>query len=591
LSQQYSELDGYTLVFLNPSENTIPYFHTYDWASTDSDTGKRFLQEGMMGFGGLDRLYFIDLSAGPWAYPYQEFGEELFGQFHENKFTVKIQQEYNDLIVTYVNDAARLLFTPSYLFEPTYNTEYSLHVFIIDQSAGRSFANIAAQYVAESKVEEAMLNILPYAEWEIIVESSGFDYLPRDLQRAMINAMEFKLGEVVLIKSEKLIPEIDKFVKSEISTDVRTEDRRVSLPVIIFVTDPETYINDYGVIGEAFSDPADETRPCCVVIALDKKSLTEVGAGLTSVVVHEVSHLLGLMHPHDGLDEYGGIIQNWFFDWSLTPLTYSAPVMLGCGLTLTYPCGMVDVEYSAFNFDTLDRAIVLDLLRLTQRNVYEALIKVEELGYGSSELPENVGNSLSTTQDHFGKAKDNFIALNYFDTENSPINLFDAEKHTLDYFTGDYEPIDAVSFAFAALVSSNELFSIVNTLPAFVKEPTPEQPIGEPTEPEPVGGDISVAVKTKKKVTLVSVKNNGDEEIFGIKIKTDEGQIKFVKARGWERDRIDKSTVVVQTDDKPVRPRQSLILMLVADSTQSFEWSVLDVYGRVIANGIALPRS
>ena len=105
-------------------------------------------------------------------------------------------------------------------------------------------------------------------------------------------------------------------------------------------------------------------------------------------------------------------------------------------------------------------------------------------------------------------------------------------------------------------------------------------------------GDISVAMKHKKKLTLVSVKNNGDEEIFGIQLKIDDGKIRYVKARGWDRDRIDQNTVLVQTTDRPIKPGKSLICLLIVDNkTSSFEWKVLDNANNLMTTGDVTPRS
>ncbi|MFQ5969316.1 MAG: hypothetical protein ACE5J2_02320 [Nitrososphaerales archaeon] len=104
--------------------------------------------------------------------------------------------------------------------------------------------------------------------------------------------------------------------------------------------------------------------------------------------------------------------------------------------------------------------------------------------------------------------------------------------------------------------------------------------------------DISVAMKHKKKVSLVAVKNNGDEGIFGIQMKMDDGKIRFVKARGWDRDRIDQSTVIVQTEDKPIKPGKSLIMIMIVDNrTSSYEWTALDSVGNLMAKGDVTPRS
>ncbi len=97
---------------------------------------------------------------------------------------------------------------------------------------------------------------------------------------------------------------------------------------------------------------------------------------------------------------------------------------------------------------------------------------------------------------------------------------------------------------------------------------------------------ISVAIKQKKKVTLVAVKNDDDEPVFGFKIKIMEGNIKFAKARSWDRDRIDQNTVIVKTNDKPIDRGRSMIIILVTDNPNaSYEWAALDKNNNEIARG------
>lgn len=97
---------------------------------------------------------------------------------------------------------------------------------------------------------------------------------------------------------------------------------------------------------------------------------------------------------------------------------------------------------------------------------------------------------------------------------------------------------------------------------------------------------VSVAMKHKKKVTLAAVKNNGDEEIFGVQMKIDDGKITFADAKGWERSRIDQSSVIVKTGDRPIMPGKSLIMILRVDNrTSSFEWTVFDAAGNIMAKG------
>jgi|GEM_PF-6486399 len=97
---------------------------------------------------------------------------------------------------------------------------------------------------------------------------------------------------------------------------------------------------------------------------------------------------------------------------------------------------------------------------------------------------------------------------------------------------------------------------------------------------------VSINIKQKKKATLLAIKNSGDESIYGVKIKIDNGNIKFVKARGWDSDSVDQNTMLIKTNGRPILPNRSLIILLIKDnSNSSLEWFVFDKNDRQISNG------
>jgi len=99
--------------------------------------------------------------------------------------------------------------------------------------------------------------------------------------------------------------------------------------------------------------------------------------------------------------------------------------------------------------------------------------------------------------------------------------------------------------------------------------------------------NVSVNIKQTKKLTLIAVKDNENVPIYGLQLKMKDGEIKFVKARGWDRHRIDQSTVVVSTQDNPLTPDVRLIVLLLSTNpSSSIEWSVLDKNGSLLGNGI-----
>lgn len=88
---------------------------------------------------------------------------------------------------------------------------------------------------------------------------------------------------------------------------------------------------------------------------------------------------------------------------------------------------------------------------------------------------------------------------------------------------------------------------------------------------------ISVAMKHTKNVTLVAVKNNGDEPIYGFMIKFTEGSIKFAKAKGWDRQRVDTNGIMLRTDDKPITSGMTLLVILIVDNKNSgLEWVAIN---------------
>ena len=89
----------------------------------------------------------------------------------------------------------------------------------------------------------------------------------------------------------------------------------------------------------------------------------------------------------------------------------------------------------------------------------------------------------------------------------------------------------------------------------------------------------------QKKLTSVTVKNDSDESVFGFQISVDDGKVRFVKIKGWDRDRIDLSKVMVSTNDKPIITGGSLVISLVIDNPNAE--LELSAFGR---NGIEIGR-
>ncbi|HLE34804.1 MAG TPA: hypothetical protein VI698_02835, partial [Nitrososphaerales archaeon] len=447
-----------------------------------------------------------------------------------------------------------------------------------------------------------MKSLVPYSEWKSKIEGKSFDWLPRELGRTIIRSMSFDSDrgiDTISINSATLPVELDKWKKSNLTPQQAEElekekETTIYLPVIILVLDAYAYVDD-GALGIALPDVNDPSVACCVIMATDKNTLVDFDVGLTSITVHEVAHLLGLMHPHDGYREdlKDGWLQNWFFDWSSTPMTYAGPIGYGCGewdeneygMLSPKECGMSISNFNQFNYDAVDRGLTLYLLRQSFENIRKTLEILETKDYRHS-LPSNIETALFSIDHDIETVKEQFLKMNYFDRSGS------LNKNN----------VSALDLGLQVLTNSQLLLRQSEELESFVQkqeEPEPPAPVIEP-EPSPAlseqldeqsTGDVSIAMKLKKKSALLAVKNAGDTEVFSVEIKASDGNIRYVKAKGWDREKVDASTVMIKTSDRPLMEGKSLIVILIIDNRGSgIEWKAFDAEATVLSSGALIPK-
>ncbi|MFY3739587.1 MAG: hypothetical protein HMLIMOIP_000006 [Candidatus Nitrosomirales archaeon] len=533
--------DGYTIYFLKPSGQQLGYLHTYGALTRDPDTNREFVQEGLMGFGGKHRFYFIDLTAGPWYYPFIPIAENrVLAEYHKNIYDIDNDEEYYDLIGNYVNDAIALLFTPSYLYSPMYKLNYKMQVFLIDMTSGRALYDVATTYLKPEVIEEAFVKLIPYAQWNSEITGESFDSLPRELQHAILNSVTFqKIGtsDTALVKSSDLAVELRKWLQKTLTEEelqLAEEEAKetVFVPIVLFVFDTPAYVDRVPVVGTAIPDPEHKTAPCCAIVAVDKHSLLDFGTGLSTLAVHEMGHVIGLRHPHDGYSESKNEFNNWFFDWSYTPMSYASPGILGCGLPAER-CGLVITEFGAFNLDAIDRGLVLSLLHQTKRDLNNSTLQLQEKGYDKSSFPQDVVSKLSSINDDLQKSKEFFTDMNYFnftsfgEMENSGImdDAFDFAQRASMHSRSLLEQVTNLP---RNMNQSGLLGNVLNISgPLFIDENNVTSSIHEISEPVVIESEVTSKLDQKINFTVITqiMDSNGytvSLELLDFTISTDQ---------------------------------------------------------------------
>ncbi|MFQ5920922.1 MAG: hypothetical protein ACE5JV_02775, partial [Nitrososphaerales archaeon] len=73
--------------------------------------------------------------------------------------------------------------------------------------------------------------------------------------------------------------------------------------------------------------------------------------------------------------------------------------------------------------------------------------------------------------------------------------------------------------------------------------------------------------------------------------KLTDGDVRFVKAKGWDRQKIDRSTVMIEADDRPLNKGRNMIVLLILESKASdLEWKAFDAERNLVSSGTAVAK-
>jgi len=185
------------------------------------------------------------------------------------------------------------------------------------------------------------------------------------------------------------------------------------------------YIDNYGAVGLAAAHPDDETQPCCALGLWNDNAVWYDKVGLTDLVIHEVGHIIGLMHPFQGYDTEYEIFGNNYFDWNSSPMGYHLPPN-GCGIWYWFyvdkPCGNADAHFTYFEIDAISKGRATYLIKSAENNIYRTILELEKSGTDPVNIPEDVKSDIQNIEAKIRQAKSAF-KLNNLYLENGAIAI------------------------------------------------------------------------------------------------------------------------------------------------------------------------
>lgn len=328
---------GYTFVFANltsvPSitesqletENPMsatPHYYTTQYADKDLDYKIRY-RDFTVGWGGGNRLWYLDLAAGPefWTWTAPESVPHIPMQLAIDLYRLDVRSSYGKQWLTqflsdYLSTAVMNLAVPVFTYQPVYSQRYRLVYNIIDNRTEKEKAIMPIESTFHPElVKQAFSDLLPYSEIQVETHFLSAQQVP-GLQAALIESTvtpPSDLGIGRYVDARPVYRYLQEHLSDYVGT-VRTDSTEVTVPVFMFAFNAGIYfgytyewyvatmkVDDLGnFLGESLGD--------LVLIGLTQSDFHRgdfvsppqpgTGIGFTQAAIHEAGHSVGLMHPH-----------------------------------------------------------------------------------------------------------------------------------------------------------------------------------------------------------------------------------------------------------------------------------------------------
>jgi hypothetical protein len=334
----FDQYVGYWNNMSRKPEPSIPHYYSITYE--DLDLGYRLSKRDFMtAWIGTRRFGYLDLSAGPtywspWDLPLQVVLEDIGVSLH----TAYGKKWFTEYLADYIQEFVRNFAAPQFVYDPVFTAKYRFIIQILDDrtSEEKTAAPITST-VNASLIKNAFEDIAPYTATEIDLsfkETSEYPEL-QNLIDAHYKYMDSWTYKYVLYEPQKIgsvdLRPIYKYLQDNLAKFAvnltRSEDE-VTIPVFAFAFSEETY---FTYSYKWFVDQRDPETNSLWGVALDDMVIighcqfdfergkhvspaqSGKGYGFSQTIIHELGHMIGLMHPH----QYGSL-----GDFSASAMSY-----------------------------------------------------------------------------------------------------------------------------------------------------------------------------------------------------------------------------------------------------------------------------
>lgn len=318
LSRQLPSVTSAQFQTLGTKHPAILTPHFYNKTFADHDLGIKLNRRYMTAWGGHERFFFIDLSAGP-----GEGAEQLPLQLAA--WTNKIERGtpywpswLTQYLSDYITGAVYNIFAPDFVYPLNYAQTYQVKVFVIDN---RTIQQPEIKSTVDTTEIQSQLNsLLPFAKVNVDVNFYKLKDNPGLFNVVNSARSPSQVGIFPIVDARPVYNWLSANGQSHISdfTQITRNSKTYDIPVFVFAFDGNyTFGFTYK---ELIGKDADFDRTIWGVALYDlvliSHSATDLqrgnlvtpaqpglGFGFTNTIIHETGHMLGLMHPFATLSD------------------------------------------------------------------------------------------------------------------------------------------------------------------------------------------------------------------------------------------------------------------------------------------------
>lgn len=395
--------------------------HYYSVFYEDKDLGYRLRYRGFAtGWGGNYRFWFIDLSAGPtfisewFDLPIQIIMEDQ----GINPYTSTGSKWLTELLADYIIEFIYNLALPNYVYNPSLSKNYRIELIVFDDRRLDEKEIVSIENTINiNYIRNAIKTLIPYSNISIGIDFKDLSHyleLEKELRENTIFINSWLHRYLFIsdtnnsyIDAESIYYYLKNNLNKFVNNFIRDEET-YTIPIFIFAFSNNThfyfkykwYIQNIhpefkSILGVALKE--------FVLIGISQQDLTYgeyvspkqegKGLGLTQTIIHEIGHMLGLMHPFQYSD-----VGN-FVNSTMSYFSYS-------------------YGFSSFDKDAINRAHVDKLIIETT----EKIIIIENLMKNKIESKE-ILEEINKIKDLINKADNEYKKMNYINAFNIIENI------------------------------------------------------------------------------------------------------------------------------------------------------------------------